>query len=282
METESGVDTSPHAKVLPTLDGWGLLSIAALCGGIWAFGALPEKGTLSTVPTALVLVLGGWLPFWRALILTPWAEPLALWRTWEREEALPHWPYLQPGTPGATLHQTLRRARAWWRLSGQKTLAEPLRTAALAFIISVLTAMIVGRRALQLTLLMVTWTELAVLWHEGRGDVGPLWAAGGLVGLPWLLGASLGDPEMGQALLSASILSVLVGLYAQPSALAACGPLVAACFLIWQKHYVAAGGILLLALPGWLAILYRPAVHDYRRTVLPWLLGMLAVMAWVL
>ena len=173
VETEPVVDLSTNERQSwPTLDGWGLLPVVAVIGGAWAFGAPLENGALTTALAALVLVLGGWLPFWRALTLTPWAESLALWRTWEREESLPRWPYLQPGTPGAALHRALQQARAWWRAVGQTALAAPLRAAALALVVSVLAAMIVGRDALLLTLFMVAWTEMAVLWRGGRGDVG--------------------------------------------------------------------------------------------------------------
>ncbi len=282
METEPVAARSIDESPLPSLDGWGLLPVIAVVGGAWAFDAPLKNGTLTTAIAALVLVLGGWLPFWRALTLTPWGASLALWRTWEREEDLPRWPYLQPGTPGAALHRALRQARSWWRAVGQTALAAPLRAAALALVVSVLAAMIVGRAALLLTLFMAAWTEMAVLWHGGRGEVGSVWAAGGLVGLPWLLGASLGAIELMQPALSALTLVALIGLYAHPSPLAAIGPALAAGFLVWQGHYIAAGGVLLLALPGWMALLYQPQAHVYRRTIAPWLMGMIAVMAWVL
>ncbi|HQE92347.1 MAG TPA: hypothetical protein PLH19_06675 [Anaerolineae bacterium] len=283
MDTEPIINT--HADLMPVhppWDGWELLPVVAVIGGAWAFGALLQSAAWPPLLAALVLVLGGWLPFWRALMLTPWATSLALWRTWEREENLPRWPYLQPGTPGAALHRTLRQARSWWRVVGRTALAAPLRAAALAFIVSVLAAMVVGRDALLLTLLMAAWTEMAVLWHGGRGDAGSIWTAGALVGLPWLLGASLGGTALTQPVLSALTLVVLAGFYAHPSPLAAIGPLLAACFLIWQGHFIATGGILLLALPGWMALLYHPPVHAYRRTVAPWLLGMIVLMAWAL
>jgi hypothetical protein len=283
VETEPVVDLSANKIPLwPTLDGWGLLPVVAVIGGAWAFGAPLKNGALTPSLAALILVLGGWLPFWRAVTLTPWAESLALWRTWEQEEDLPRWPYLQPGTPGAALHRALRQARSWWRAVGQTALAAPLRAAALALVVSMLAAMIVGRDALLLTLFMAAWTEMAVLWHGGRGDVGSVWTAGGLVGLPWLLGASLSGTALTQPALSALTLVVLVGFYAHPSPLAAVGPLLAACFLVWQGHFIATGSVLLLALPGWMALLYHPQVHVYRRTIAPWLLGMIAVIAWVL
>jgi len=283
VESEPVPDFVTHPQTAwPTLNGWGLVPVVALVGGAWAYGAPLKNEAFTPACAALLLVVGGWLPFWRALTLTPWAAPLALWRTWEREDDLPPLPYLQPGTPGAALHRALRQACAWWRTVGRPTLAMPLRAAALAFLISLLAALVIGRDALLLTLFMITWTEMAILWNGGRGNVGALWSAGGLVGLPWLLGASLSGVEMTQPALSALTLVILTGLYAHPSPLAAIGPALAAGYLIWQKHFLAAGGLLLLALPGWMALLYQPQAHTYRRIVAPWLLGMIVLMAWAL
>lgn len=287
VETESAVDM--HARTLPawpTLYGWGFLPIAAVLGGAWAFAAPLKGDVLFSVLTALVLTLAGWLPFWRMVTRTPWAETFALWRTWKQEAPLPLWPYLQPGTPGAALHHTLRQALAWWRAVGRAALAAPLCMAALALGVSVLAAVVLGRNALLLTLAMMAWTEIAVLWHEGHGDVGAAWAAGALVGLPWLLGASLGvsaNPAgMLRPALSALALILLMAFYAYPAPLAALGPLVGAGFLIWQGHFLAAGGVLLLALPGLLLLLQRPSTATYRRALTPWLLAMILLMAWVL
>lgn len=287
METESVVDTRARAlPAWPTLYGWGVLPVAAVLGGAWAFAAPLEGDVWIAVLTALVLALAGWLPFWRAVTRTPWAEPFALWRTWQQESPLPLWPYLQPGTPGATLHRALQQARAWWDDVGRTALAAPLWMAALALGVSVLAALILGRNALLLTLAMAAWTEIAVLWHAGRGDVGAAWAAGALVGLPWLLGASLGAaPDNAATLqpaLSALALTLLIAFYAHPAPSAMLGPLLAGGFLVWQGQFLAAGVLLLLALPGLLLLLYRPETPAYRRAIAPWLLAMILLMAWVL
>ena len=287
VETESAVDTrAPTLPTWPTLYGWGFLPVAAVLGGAWAFAAPLEGDILISVLTVLVLALAGWLPFWRAATRTPWAETFVLWRTWEREAPLPLWPYLQPGTPGAALHRTLQQARAWWDEVGRTALAAPLCMAALALGVSILAALILGRNALMLTLAMVAWTEIAVLWHEGRGDVGAAWAAGALVGLPWLLGASLGaSPNSTTTLrpaLSALALILLMAFYAYPGASAALGPLFGVGFLVWQGQFLAAGGLVLLALPGLLLLLQRPPTVMYRRALTPWLLAIILLMAWAL
>ena len=285
VENESAVDT--HASTLPiwpTLYGWGFLPVAAVLGGAWAFAAPLEGDVLLAVLTALVLALGGWLPFWRAVTRTSWAETFALWRTWKHEAPLPLWPFLQPGAPGAALYRALRQARAWWGEVGRAALAAPLCMAALALGVSVLAALVLGRNALLLTLAMAAWTEIAVLWHEGRGDVGAAWAAGALVGLPWLLGASLGASFDTTALLrpvlSALALTLLMAFYAYTGPSAALGPLLGVGLLVWQGQFLAAGGVLLLALPGLLLLLQRPSTTTYRRAITPWLLAIILLMAW--
>ena len=287
MKTESAVDTRAQTlPAWPTLYGWGFLPVAAVLGGAWGFAAPLEGDVLTAVLTALVLALAGWLPFWRTVTRTPWAETFALWRTWKQEAPLPLWPYLQPETPGAALHCTLRQARAWWGKVGRAALAAPLRMAALALGVSVLAALVLGRDVLMLTLAMVAWTEIAVLWHEGRGDVGAAWAAGALVGLPWLLGASLGASTDNTATLhpalSALALILLMAFYAHPAPTAVLGPLLGAGFLIWQGQFLAAGGLLLLSLPGLLLLLQRPSTAMYRRALTPWLLAIILLVAWVL
>ena len=287
VETESAVDLrTPALPAWPTLYGWGFLPVAAVLGGAWAFAAPLKGDVLIAVLTALVLALAGWLPFWRTVTRTPWAKTFALWRTWEREAPLPLWPYLQPGTPGAALHRALRQARAWWDAVGRMALVAPLCMAALAAGVSVLAALILGRTALMLTLAMMAWTEIAVLWHEGRGDVGAAWAAGALVGLPWLLGASLStSPDTAATLrpaLSALALTLVMAFYAYPGSSAALGPLFGAGFLVWQGQFLAAGGLLLLALPGLVLLLQRPPTAMYRRALTPWLLAVILLMAGVL
>ena len=281
MKTVSGLQLS-KTQIRSEMSGWMSLPVISVVGGAWAFGAPLEAGNLTTLVAALVLVLAGWSPLWRVLTMTQWSEPLALWRTWEREAPLPHWPYLQPETPGSAIYRMLGQARAWWHDVGRAALAVPLRSAALALLVSVLAGLILGRSALLLTLAMVAWAEMTALWHEGRGYAGSGWAAGALVGLPWFLGASLGTAEMLQPMISALALTLLMGLYAHPSPVAVGGPLIAAVFLIWQGHFVAVGPLLLLALPNLMLLLHRPPVQDYRRAVTPWLVAMIVLVAWVL
>ncbi len=254
-----------------------LLPVAAFLGATWAFGA--PLDALPTTALALALLLGGWMPLWRAITTTDWKTPLQQWRTWDKREPLPHWPYLQPGTPGAALHRALEHARAWWRDVGSEALTGPLRTALSALILSVLLGAVLGRTALLLSALLLTCAELAALWREGEGSVGPGWDAVGWVGVPWLLGASLGGAISLGGGLSALAVTLLVGFQTTPHAWAVLGPLLASTFLLWQGQPVAVGAVLLLAFPGWLLLLHGVSPERYRRAVAPWLLLMLLLIA---
>jgi hypothetical protein len=288
----------PRTSMWPPLriDAWEWAPLVALVGGAWAFTAAEAwagSDPKMTLVAALALILGGWMPWWRALTETPWRIPLSAWRTWEQAAPLPRWPYLQPGTPGAKLHRAMAQARAWWREVGRRQVAPALWMAARAMLISGLIAWFLGRTALLLTLLMLAWTEIAVLWHEGRGEVGTVWAAGAWVGFPWLLGASLSLSAVGvegaasaEALmlpaLSALVLMAMTALILLPSGWAAAGPALAGAFLLWRGHAFAAGIVLLLALPGLFLLLHHPDAKTYRRALLPWFLAMLILIASVL
>ncbi len=262
-------------------EGWGILPLVAAVGGTWAF--VPTLGDrLPAVATTLVLVVGGWIPLWIALTTTDWATPLAAWRTWEHEDPLPRWPYLQPRTPGALLHRRLGQARSWWRNVGRSKLALPLRAALLTAFVSLLLSFGLGRSAILLTFFFFTWSQMALLWHEGRREVGMGWTAVAWVGLPWLLGATLSEQPMSLPLLSGLVLVLLVGLFALTSPLAVGGPLIAALFLVSTGHYFTAGVILLMALPGAMLRLYRTPAEPYRRAVAPWLALMILLIAGVL
>lgn len=253
------------------------LPIVSFLGGTWVFGE--PLAELSSTALALALVLGGWMPLWRALTTTDWKMPLRRWRTWQEQAPLPRWPYLQSGTPGAAIHRALGQARSWWRGVGAPVLARPLRAVLSAMVLSLLLGAVLGRTALLLSALLLACAELAALWHEGEGRVGTGWEALGWVGLPWLLGASLGGPIALIGWLWALVVTVLVGFQALTSPLALLGPLVTSAFLLWQGHALAVGGVLLLAFPSWLLLLdsIRPA--RYRRAVALWLLLMLLLIA---
>ncbi len=275
------------------IDAWEWAPLVALIGGAWAFteaGAWAGSDPKMTLVAALALILGGWMPWWRALTETPWRIPLSAWRTWEQAAPLPRWPYLQPGTPGAKLHRAMAQARAWWREVGRAQVAPALWMAARAMLVSGLIAWALGRTALLLTLLMLAWTEIAVLWHAGRGEVGTVWSAGAWVGFPWLLGATLSLSTTGiegaRALmlpaLSALVLMGMTALILLPSGWAAAGPALAGAFLLWQGHAFAAGIVLLLGLPGLFLLLHHPDAETYRRALLPWFLAILILIASVL
>mgnify|MGYP005619573299 CR=1 FL=1 len=121
-----------------------------------------------------------------------------------------------------------------------------------------------------------------VLWRGEQKQVSAGGSAIALVGLPWLLGASLSNGEVALAFPSALAIVILTGLYMTPSALAVGGPLLMALFLIWQMQAAVAGWLLLLSLPGLRLLWHNLETKSYRQTVTPWLLAMLCLVAWVL
>lgn len=280
---EYQIERQTHMEIALSLDGgWGLVPLLAAAGGAWAF----NRGLWTEEPTVLgvmlALIMGGWLPIWRALTRTDWATPLSRWPGWSTSTPLPRWPYMQPGTPGDLLHGKLALAKNWWRRIGRATLVQPLQRTTGALLVSFLLSLALGRMSLLLTLVLLSLAELATLWHEGRGDIGPMWTGIAVVALPWFLGASVSAVDLLRPALSSLVLALMVGLYAHPNGWALAGPIVGAAYLILQGHAAAVGWLLLLALPGLMALTSRPNREDYRRAIGPWVLGMIAVMAWVL
>jgi hypothetical protein len=264
--------------------GWLLLPALAVIGGAWAFADPAPTGTgisgpVTAVAAALALVIGGWLPLWRALTRTPWAAPLQSWRGWTEVDPMPRWPYLQERTPGAALRRRLGQARAWWRQVGREALARPLRRAMLSIAVSLLLGIALQRTALLLSVVLLALAELAALWHEGEGEVGSLWEGAALVGLPWLLGATLQRGISGEAALAASALTLLVALYARPAWTAVLGPIVGVIYLTGRGQAMAAGWLVLLAIPGLMMLVQEPDRQTYRQAVAPWVLAMLLLVA---
>jgi hypothetical protein len=280
---DNAQETPPTAEWANTADiRWALLPIVATFGGAWAFKSADDPIINSTLLTTLALILGGWVPLWSIITRTNWAHPLERWQHWPDLEALSSWPYLQEGTAGAALHRRLSQARAWWQKEGQPSLAAPLRQGLLALAVSLILGFIIGRTALMLTLMYFACTQLAALWSAGRREVGTGWLALTQAGLPWLLGASLAPGIHANAAISGLIIVVLVGFYTLTSPFALTGPILAAIFLIWQEHTVPAGWLLLLALPGFMKLGQLPTPVDYRKATLPWVLGMVGLIAWVI
>ncbi|MEA3397690.1 MAG: hypothetical protein U9R05_09545 [Chloroflexota bacterium] len=251
--------------------GWRAVPLVALLAGAWSRPPADEQ--LTALALAATLLLAGWEPLWRAIATTAWATPLAHWRVWEQEAPSRRWPYLQPGTPGAALNHAWGRARAWWQALGAAALSAPLRSAFLALLVSLLLGVVLGRTALFLTLLLLACAQLAALWDEGRGRPGPFWQAITLVGIPWLLGASLAGETL--PLLAPLAVTLLAGFLAQAGPTAILGPLLTAGFLVWQGHPFAAGMLLLLAFPGLLLLTQRVEKTAYHKAVALWLIAML-------
>ncbi len=230
---------------------WWLLASAALVGGTWAAGVKPLWRPELAVPEALILV--GWLPLWQALEAADWLTPLRAWQGWEPEAPLARWPYLQPGTPGAWLHHRLRQARAWWRDCGRASLAAPLRAALLALGLSLLLSLAAGRAALLLTVLLITLSEIALLW-DGSGRMPAFFCALMGVGLPWMLGSSLGSGSVWMGVMALA-LSVAVAAFVRPGRLAGLALVPLVLLLVGLQKSWAAGWAALGAIPlVWLSL----------------------------
>ncbi len=259
--------------------GWAFLPIVAGIAGAWAFAAPLNEAQWTDLALIVALVLAGWRPFWHALTAVDWAAPLRRWQAWQEAAPLPRWPYLQPTAPGAHLRRALGQARAWWAAEGAALLAAPLRSAVLSALVSLLLSAALGRTALLLTLLFLTWTELAALWNDGRGVARGLWSGVALCGLPWLLGATLNGALTTDAALSTLAVVLLASTFPLPSLWTVVGPGAAALFLMTQDAFVAAGFLLLLAFPGWLLLSQGIADEAYRRASVLWLFLMLFILA---
>ncbi len=281
METQIERHVEPAVNL--TLEGgWALIPLLATMGSAWAFSPDLWTDNPAKLAIAMGLILGGWQSLWRALTRTDWATPLGRWPGWSTADPLPVWPYVQPGTPGASLHTRIGYARAWWREVGRTRLARPLKRAITAVAVSLLLSSAMGEHTLLMSLGFLAWTELAVLWHEGHGTVGPMWMAAATVGLPWFLGATLNGGDLFPAAGSALALTLMIGFYSHPNGWAILGPPLGAAFLVWQGHAAAVGWMLLLALPGLITLTARPDRQDYRHSIGPWVIAMVAVFAWVL
>lgn len=279
---ETSIEDRDIESGLTLEGGWILLPLLSGLGGSWAFNRALWAEEPAKLAIALGLIVGGWQSLWRALTLTDWATPFSHWPGWTKQAPLPAWPYVQAGTPGARLHRRLSCARAWWQAVGRPTLTRPLKRATSALAVSLLLSGALGQETVILSMAYLAWTELAVLWHDGHGEVGPLWTATALIGAPWFLGATLNDGHLIAAGLSGLALTVMVGLYAHANGWAVVGPLIGAAFLLWQGQADAVGWLLLLSLPGLIILIATPERETYRRSLGPWILGIVGLFAWVL
>lgn len=243
--------------------GWGLLPLWTMFGGLWAFSRSALTDSPAAVAIAAALVAGGWQPFWKAVTQTEWAVPLRQWKDWTEADAIRGWPYLEPGTPGASLHLQIAQAKAWWRSVGRHVLRQPLEHGLLGLLVSLLLGAALGREALLLSVCFVTLTELAALWREGRGGAGVLWSSIVLVGLPWLMGSSI-TGEGSQGIGAALVLALTTALYAQSSWRSILAPMLSGAFLVWQGYPYAAGWLMLSALPALVVLTTSPEEEAYH------------------
>jgi hypothetical protein len=272
------IERTTQMTTKPIRAQWWMLPLCSALGGVWAYSRTALSESPTDVAIAVALVAGGWQPIWQIATHTPWAGPLSRWKSWTQTLHVARWPYLQPGTPGAVLHERVAQARSWWHDVGRVTLAQPIRRGLLALLVSLLLGAALGRVALLLGLCFTSLAQLAALWHEGKGRVGAMWTAIALVGLPWLLGASLRGEGL-QGALAALVLTLVAGIYSQHGWWSILGPVLGAAFLIWQGQPFTAGWLLLSALPGLIVLSQRPTEDVYRSVAGISLLAMIILVA---
>ncbi len=253
-----------------------LLALTAMGAGFWAGG---KEMAGAPLWLAAALILAGWVPLWEALTTTDWASALASWRRWRTVPPAPRLPYLRRGAPGNRLTGAAAAASAWWRAQGGEQVGAALRQSFLAVLVGLVIAAATGQGVLLLTLLFWAVAEFATLWHDGKGVDSAFWSALGTVGLPWLLGMSLG-PVSGAAAAGAALAVTLIAtafFSPHPAALAALLP--GSAYLLWQGHPLLTAWVLLAAYPPlrYAAIPLPPARH--RELAFPWLLLVLLLLA---
>ena len=263
LNTQTWVD---HAFLRPAALWAGL-------AGVLTTGATWQGFDWRALALALLLVDVLWGGVWRlaggrALLLPLAPRPL-------RQQV---WlPYLQPGSPAARVftddHQDL------WPLAW--------RVGAPTFLLALLVSAVLGVEALSLTLVVVALTVLGWTARHTLHGVPLVLASLVGIGLPWLL--LLRQTAAGDAVTTGGAPLVLAALWtlhhwgelriladrddAVAMLLLALGELGVCALLIVGQAPLWLAGVVLLLLPGWLAIVQGRAVG--RRMQPLWLLAML-------
>ena len=136
---------------------------AAVCGVV-ASGAFAFDGpNLLLAAFVLILVDWAWPALWTMLVRTDWLAPLARWSQTPLVTHALRLPYLRSGSPADRLLSWVARVREWWRLflMPMTDVSAPSSVAALS--IALLISILLGWRALALTLAVLALTCIGVL-----------------------------------------------------------------------------------------------------------------------
>jgi chlorophyll synthase len=166
---------------------------AALCGAV-ASGWLTFNGqNLLVLLIALFLADALWGTLWHLITETEWFVS-SNWLSQAQEASLTALPYTAPGSPSHRIFGRLGRMRAWWR-----GVFWPRRGSALLGLIVVLPltlilAIILGRRVIILTLAALAIMVLALLRARRQSAPPPSLRAVLEMGLAWLAGHTAFGP----------------------------------------------------------------------------------------
>jgi hypothetical protein len=268
---------------------------AGLCGLV-ASGALALDARIA-MAAGFALFLAGpiWGAVWQAVAVVDWFAPFSTGEWSPSAPWLTVLPFTEPSSPAGRLAAGLGRTRLWWR----ERFWPQYRTEAGALFVtlplSLGVALVVGRPAVLLTVIVWSLATLALLVDRGAGT--PPSALQAMVegGLPWLLGhVALGDPT-GPSVAAAVIfglvygasLALATGQRRSLSGLSGLsgligGQMAAVALLVLQEHFALAVVAVLLLLPQlYLQVhLHRDGrTRAYLRSVQPFVMAIMLLTA---
>ena len=180
---------------------------AALCGAV-ASGWLTLSGqNLLVLLIALFLADALWGTLWHLLAERDWFVS-SNWRSQAQEASLTALPYTAPGSPSHRIFSRLGQKLAWWRAVFWPRQGSALLGLAVALPLTLVLAVIVGRRVIILTTAALAIMVLALL-RTRRHSVPPLSLRAILeMGLAWLAGHTAFGPLTWRSFLLATLYTV--------------------------------------------------------------------------
>ena len=180
---------------------------AALCGAV-ASGWLTLSGqNLLVLLIALFLADALWGTLWHLLAERDWFVS-SNWRSQAQEASLTALPYTAPGSPSHRIFSRLGQKLAWWRAVFWPRQGSALLGLAVALPLTLVLAVIVGRRVIILTTAALAIMVLALL-RTRRHSVPPLSLRAILeMGLAWLAGHTAFAPLTLRSFLLATLYTV--------------------------------------------------------------------------
>jgi hypothetical protein len=167
---------------------------AVVCGIIASAHAQWNGGALVTVLAAVIIAEGLWTTLWAALAETPWAAPLARWRTWTQSVPMRRLPYTQPGSAAERMAEVIGQYRHWAANDLLPNYGNALASVLVAPVAALVLSAILGAPVVVLTLLAILIPQLALALCRGNGRPSPLLRALIDITLPLMLGCVVYRP----------------------------------------------------------------------------------------